>query len=34
LNAIRYILQNIPYEGKDERVLEKEYPEVVAVLKP
>ena len=34
LNAIRYILQNIPYEGKDERVLEKDYPEVVAVLKP
>ena len=34
LNAIRYILQNIPYEGKNEKVLDVEYPEVVAVLKP
>jgi polyphosphate kinase 2 len=34
LNAIRYVLQNIPYEGKNEAVLEKQYPEVVAVLKP
>lgn len=34
LNAIRYVLQNIPYEGKNEKVLNREYPEVVAVLKP
>lgn len=34
LNAIRYVLQNIPYEGKNEKVLDKEYPEVIAVLKP
>lgn len=34
LNAIRYVLQNIPYEGKDEEVLDKEFPEVLAVLKP
>jgi polyphosphate kinase 2 len=34
LNAIRYVLQNIPYEGKNEQVLDKEYPEVIAVLKP
>jgi len=34
LNAIRYILQNIPYENKNEQVLDVEYPEVVAVLKP
>lgn len=34
LNAIRYILQNIPYEGKNKKVLEREYPEVIAVLKP
>ena len=34
LNAIRYVLQNIPYEGKNEKVLDVEYPEVIAVLKP
>lgn len=34
LNAVRYVLQNIPYEGKNEQVLDKDYPEVVAVLKP
>jgi len=34
LNAIRYVLQNIPYEGKNEKVLDVEYPEVLAVLKP
>ena len=34
LNSIRYVLQNIPYEGKNEKVLDKEYPEVLAVLKP
>ena len=34
LNAIRYILQNIPYEGKNSKVLDAEYPEVIAVLRP
>jgi polyphosphate kinase 2 len=34
LNAIRYVLQNIPYDGKNEQVLDKDYPEVIAVLKP
>lgn len=34
LNAIRYILQNIPYEGKNEDVVNVEYPEVLTVLKP
>lgn len=34
LNAIRYVLQNIPYEGKNEKVLDVEYPEVLTVLKP
>lgn len=34
LNAIRYILQSIPYAGKNKKVLEKDYPEVIAVLKP
>jgi polyphosphate kinase 2 len=34
LNAIRYVLQNIPYKGKNEKVLEKNYPEVIAVLTP
>jgi len=34
LNAIRYILQNIPYTGKNEKVLDRDYPEVLAVLKP
>jgi hypothetical protein len=34
LNSIRYILQNIPYEGKNEKALDVEYPEVVAVLRP
>ena len=34
LNAIRYVLQNIPYEGKDEKVLDKDYPEALAILKP
>jgi hypothetical protein len=27
-------LKNIPYEGKNEKVLDAEYPEVIAVLKP
>ena len=34
LNAIRYVLQSIPYEGKDEKVLDKDYPEALAILKP
>lgn len=34
LNAIRYILQSIPYENKNEAVLDKEYPEALAVLTP
>ena len=34
LNAIRYILQNIPYEGKNENLLNKEYPEALTILKP
>jgi len=34
LNAIRYILQNIPYEGKNKKIVSAEYPEVVAVLRP
>jgi len=34
LNAIRYVLQNIPYEPKNEAVLDKEFPEVITVLKP
>lgn len=34
LNAIRYILKNIPYEGKDNKVLDVEYPEVLTVLRP
>jgi polyphosphate kinase 2 len=34
LNAIRYVLQNIPYEGKNENLLNKEYPEALTVLKP
>jgi hypothetical protein len=34
LNAIRYVLQNIPYQGKNTEVLDREYPEVLAVLKP
>jgi len=34
LNAIRYILQNIPYEGKNEELLDKEFPEAMTVLRP
>lgn len=34
LNAIRYILQNIPYEGKNEDVVNQQYPEVLSVLRP
>jgi polyphosphate kinase 2 (PPK2 family) len=34
LNAIRYVLQNIPYEGKNTELLDKEYPEALTVLKP
>jgi polyphosphate kinase 2 len=34
LNAMRYILKNIPYSNKNKEVLDVEYPEVVTVLKP
>ena len=34
LNSIRYVLKNIPYEGKDEKVLDVDYPEAVTVYKP
>jgi polyphosphate kinase 2 len=34
LNAIRYILKNIPYENKNKEVLDVEYPEALMVLKP
>jgi len=34
LNAIRYILKNIPYSNKNKEILEVEYPKVVTVLKP
>jgi hypothetical protein len=34
LNAIRYVLNNIPYEGKNEELLSREYPEALTVLRP
>ena len=34
LNAIRYVLQNIPYDGKNEESLNKTYPEALTVLRP
>ena len=34
LNAIRYVLKQIPYENKNNEILDKEYPEVLTVLKP
>lgn len=34
LNAMRYILKNIPYANKNKEVLDIDYPEVVTVLKP
>jgi polyphosphate kinase 2 len=34
LNAIRYVLQNIPYEGKNNEILDKDFPEAMTVLKP
>jgi len=34
LNAIRYVLQNIPYEGKNEQILDKSFPEALTVLRP
>jgi GH24 family phage-related lysozyme (muramidase) len=34
LNAIRYVLQNIPYEDKNKEVLDKDFPEAMTVLKP
>lgn len=34
LNAIRYVLQNIPYTNKDEDILNKDFPEAMSVLRP
>ena len=34
LNSIRYVLKNIPYEGKNEDLLTKDFPEAMTVLKP
>jgi polyphosphate kinase 2 len=34
LNAIRYILKNIPYINKNEEVTSPEYPEVLTILMP
>ncbi len=34
LNAIRYVLKNIPYDDKNEAFLDVEYPEALTVLKP
>ena len=34
LNAIRYVLQNIPYKNKNEEILDKSFPEALTVLKP
>lgn len=34
LNSIRYVLQNIPYENKNEELLMKDYPEAITILKP
>lgn len=34
LNAIRYVLKNIPYDGKNEEILRAEYPEAMTVLRP
>ena len=34
LNAIRYVLKNIPYEPKNEEILDVEYPEALTVLNP
>lgn len=34
LNAIRYVLKNLPYKKKDSKVVDVEYPEVITVLKP
>ena len=34
LNAIRYVLKNIPYDDKNEAFLDVEYPEALTVLRP
>ena len=34
LNAIRYVLQTIPYDNKNNELIDKDYPEAVIVLKP
>lgn len=34
LNAIRYVLQNVPYDNKNENVLQQNYPEAISVMRP
>jgi polyphosphate kinase 2 len=34
LNAIRYVLKNVPYEPKNDEILNVEYPEAISVLNP
>jgi polyphosphate kinase 2 len=34
LNAIRYVLQNIPYESKNNSILDRDYPEALTILRP
>ncbi len=34
LNSIRYVLQNIPYEDKNKKILNQYYPEALSVLNP
>jgi polyphosphate kinase 2 (PPK2 family) len=33
LNAMRYVLNQVPYEGKDEKVISMKYPEVVTTIR-
>jgi polyphosphate kinase 2 (PPK2 family) len=33
LNAIRYVLSKIPYENKNDDVIDIEYPEVITTIK-
>lgn len=34
LNAIRYVLKEIPYKGKNKELLDKEFPEAMTILRP
>lgn len=34
MNTIRYVLQNIPYENKNEKILSQNYPEALSILRP